>query len=240
MELPKEKTKVTNQDPKLMILFGKPKSGKTTIVSTLENNLLIDLEDGSDFVEAMKVKISNIKELLDLKKSIIEAGNPYDYITLDTATALEEYVLPLAKKKYKETPMGKNFQGEDVRMLPNGAGYLYAREAFKDVINTFKKATPHLILLGHQKDKQITKEGKELSENALDLSGKLERIISAEADALGYVYRKKNQTIINFNGGGESIVEARPPHLRGQEITIAESDESGNLTTHWDKIFKGE
>lgn len=105
------------------------------------------------------------------------------------------------------------------------------------IIDGFKPLFKYLILLGHTKDKMINKQGKELSENSLDLSGKLERIISADADALGYVYRQKNQTIINFNGGGDFIVEARPAHLRGKEIVIAESDADGKITFNWDKVF---
>ena len=47
----------------------------------------------------------------------------YKYITIDTISALEEnYAIDLALKIYKDTPMGKNFQGTDVRTLPNGAG----------------------------------------------------------------------------------------------------------------------
>ena len=134
--------------------------------------------------------------------------------------------------------MGKNFpKGGNVTQLPNGAGWLYVREAYKDVINSLRPLFKYFILLGHTKDKLINKSGKELSENTIDLTGKLERIISAQADALGYVYRQKNQTIINFNGGGDSIVEARPLHLRGKEIIIAESDEENKLTFHWDRVF---
>lgn len=133
--------------------------------------------------------------------------------------------------------MGKNFEGTDVRTLPNGAGYLYIREAYQKVINAFRPLCKCLILAGHTADKTINVQGKELSQNSLDLSGKLSRIISSKADALGYVYRRKNQTFINFNGGGDSVVEARPKHLRGQEIVIAESDEAGNITTNWNKVF---
>ena len=133
IELPKEKIKSTEKNPKFMILFGKPKCGKTTITSHLENNLIIDLEEGSDYVDALKVKVKSIGELKEVKKAIIEAGKPYKYITLDTATALEEMVMPLAIAKYKDTPIGKAFKGTDVRHLPNGAGYLYLREAYQEV-----------------------------------------------------------------------------------------------------------
>ena len=241
MILPTSKTKPMESNPKLMILFGKPKSGKTTIASGLEEALIIDLENGSDYVESMSVKVNSLQDLKDLKEALIESnskinGFTYKYGIIDTATKLEDMVLPLALTLYQATPMGKNFKG-DIRTLPNGAGYLYVREAYKMVIDGLKPLFKYIILLGHTKDKIINKQGKELTENSLDLSGKLERIISADADALGYVYRNKNQTIINFNGGGDFIVEARPLHLRGKEIVIAESDESGKITTYWNKIF---
>lgn len=238
IKLPTEKVKSTDQNPRFMILFGKPKCGKTTITSYLENNLILDLEKGSDYVDALKVSVNSMQDLKEVKEAIIEAGKPYKFITLDTATALEDMVMPLAIAKYKETPMGRSFKGKDIRHLPNGAGYLYLREAYKEVIDSFVDLAPYIILLGHQKDKQINKDGKELSENALDLTGKLERIMGAKADALGYIYRKKNQTIINFNGGGDATVEARPSHIRGKEIIIAESDEKGNIKTFWNQIFK--
>ncbi len=246
MNLPTIKSKPSTSNPKLLIIFGKPKSGKTTAVAGLDNNLIIDLEDGSNYVECMSIKAKSIDELKQIAVAIKEAGMPYKYITIDTITALEEMVLPMALTDYRATPMGKNFgldstTGQyyyvDVRTLPNGGGYLYIREAFQKVINIFRSLADYIILVGHTKDRTINRDGKELSENLLDLSGKLERIISSKADALGYVYRKKNQTIINFNGGDDLIVEARPAHLRGKEVVIADSDESGNITTYWDRIF---
>lgn len=43
IELPKSKVPAITQDPKNLILFGLPKVGKTTILSTLEGNLILDL-----------------------------------------------------------------------------------------------------------------------------------------------------------------------------------------------------
>ena len=47
----------------------------------------------------------------------------------------------------------------------------------------------------------------------------------------------ENQTLISFQGGENNIVEARAPHLRGKTVVIAESDESGKITTDWNKIY---
>lgn len=132
--------------------------------------------------------------------------------------------------------MGKNYN-DDVRKLPSGAGYLYIREAFFKVIDMYKSLCETLILICHCSDKLINKEGKELSEMSIDLTGKTARLVAADADAIGYVYRQKNQTFMNFNGGGDFIVEARQAHLRGKEIIVAESDDNNNVSTYWDRIF---
>jgi len=54
--LPKKKVSATRTNPKRMIIYSKPKTGKTTAFAGLDDNLIIDLENGSDYVEALKVK----------------------------------------------------------------------------------------------------------------------------------------------------------------------------------------
>lgn len=243
--LPKEKNKPKVNNPRFLVLYGKPKSGKTTIAAALDNNLIIDLEGGSEYLSALSVQARNIRDLGEISQAIqaeiTSTGNkPYQYITIDNATRLEEMCLDYAKTLYMQTPMGKTYKGNDIRTLPNGSGYMYLRQAVKKVIDMFKNLCDNFILIGHTKDKIINKEGEELSEMALDLVGKLGDIVCGEADAVGYVYRKKNETIISFEGGDNTIREARAPHLRGQKIVIAESDENNNVTVHWDRIFKAE
>ena len=240
--LPKEKVKAKVENPRFLIIFGKPKAGKTTLASKLDNNLIIDLEGGSEFLEALAVQARSVKDLGDIANAIREeikstGKKPYKYITLDNASRLEEICLSYAATLYRQTPMGKNYAGNDVRTLPNGSGYMYLQQAVRKVIDMFRDLCDNFILIGHLKDKMINKEGEELSEMSLDLVGKLANIICGEADAVGYVYRKKNETHISFEGGDNSVREARAPHLRGKNIVIAESDENNNIKVYWDKIY---
>lgn len=240
--LPKEKVKAKVENPRFLIIFGKPKAGKTTLASKLDNNLIIDLEGGSEFLEALAVQARSVKDLGDIANAIREeikstGKKPYKYITLDNATRLEEICLSYAATLYRQTPMGKNYSGNDVRTLPNGSGYMYLQQAVRKVIDMFRDLCDNFILIGHLKDKMINKEGEELSEMSLDLVGKLANVICGEADAVGYVYRKKNETHISFEGGDNSVREARAPHLRGKNIVIAESDENNNIKVYWDKIY---
>lgn len=240
--LPKEKIKAKVENPRFLILFGKPKSGKTTLASKLDNNLIIDLEGGSEFLEALAIQARSVKDLGDIANAIREeikntGKKPYKYITIDNATRLEEMCLSYAVQLYKQTPMGKNYNGTDVRTLPNGSGYMYLQQAVRKVLDMFKVLCDNFILIGHLKDKMINKEGEELSEMSLDLVGKLANIVCGEADAVGYVYRKKNETHISFEGGDNSVREARAPHLRGKNIVIAESNDDNSINVYWDKIY---
>lgn len=252
LTLPKQKVKATRVNPGSMILFSLPKAGKTTAVAALENCLIIDLEEGSNFVDALKFDVqkeARKKEVLPIDVlyeliQTIENENKkrgdyvYKYIALDTVTALEDVVLPLANKLYKDTPMGRNWIGDDVTTLPNGAGYRYTRMALSKVLNKIESLCDTFIILGHVRDKLIEKKGKEMTERGLDLTGKSASILCAQVDAIGYMYRDENKTVVNFNASKNLISGARSPHLKGQEIVIAESDEEGNVSIDWSKIFK--
>ena len=243
--LPTSKVPATSTNPHFMILYGRPKAGKTSALAQLDNNLIVDLEGGSTFIDAVAVQARSVNELGEIAQAIraknTEVGhNFYKHITIDNATRLEEICLPYAAILYRQTPMGKNWKGTDVRLLPNGSGYMYIRQAVRKVIDMFKDLCNEFILVGHVKDVQIEQNGEELSEMALDLVGKLSSIICGEADAVGYVYRKGNETHISFKGGDGTIKEARAPHLRGQDIIIATGNEDGTITTYWNKIYKNE
>lgn len=265
IELPTQRRNAQQYNPRLLVLFGKPKSGKSTLMASLDDNLIIDLEDGYRALSVMSVLARSAKELFEVKQALQEKMTkenkiPYKYITLDNATRLEEMALPFAAAKYRKTSMGQSWgflkdpknpmvnakdnNGKnipdpkaDVRILPNGAGYLYLRQAVKELVDMFKPFCETLILIAHVKDKQIQKNGQEMNEMSVDLAGKLGDIICGEADAIGYIYRSGKNTIISFEGGDNTIKEARPLHLRGKKFIVATSDEDNNVKVDMSPIF---
>jgi hypothetical protein len=234
--LPTKKVASTRVNPKRLVIYSKPKTGKTTAYAGLDNNLILDLEKGSNYVDALKVEVNSLQELIDTGKAIKDAGCPYKFVTIDTVTALEEMIMPLAVKLYKATSMGKNFDGDNVTTLPNGAGYLYIRQAFFQVLDFIDTLAPHIILSGHIKDKVIDDKGDMVMAANIDLTGKIKSLICANADAIGYMYRKGNKTILSFKTNEEVTCGARPDHLRNEEIVISEMID-GVLKTTWDKIY---
>jgi len=235
--LPTKKVKADRINPKRLIIYSKPKTGKTSAFAGLEGNLIIDLENGADYVEAIKVKANNLQELKEIGKAIKEANYPYKYVTIDTVTALEDMVMPLAINLYKQTPMGKNYSGDSILTLPNGAGYLYVRQAFFQVLDFIDTLAPQIILSGHIKDKQVDDKGEMVMSANIDLTGKIKSLICANADAIGYMFRRGEQTILSFKTNEEVTCGARPEHLRNEEIVISEMV-NGELMTHWEKVYK--
>lgn len=235
--LPKKKVEASRVNPKRLVIYSKPKTGKTTALAGLDGNLLIDLENGSDYISAFKVKVSNLSELKQLGEEIKAAGRPYKYVSIDTVTALEDMIKPLALKLYKNTSMGKYYEGDDVAKLANGAGYLYIRQAFFQILDYIDTFADNIILSGHIKDKQVDDSGELVMAANIDLTGKIKSLLCANADAIGYVYRKDNKTMISFKTNEEVTCGARSEHLKNQEIVLAEETE-GVYKTYWDRIYK--
>ena len=80
------------------------------------------------------------------------------------------------------------------------------------------------------------KEDEEFA--TLDLQGKLAMIVSSKSDAIGYMYRTKdNKNILSFKTKDEVVCGSRANHLKNAEIVISELDEDGKFITHWDEIY---
>lgn len=265
--LPTAPIKAAVKNPKNLIIFSKPKVGKTTLLSMLPNCLILDFEDGSDYVDALKVKIIGInlpaKEdpavrderhkqnrfyLTEIGKAIKDAGKPYDFVAVDTATALEDMCITYAESLYSKSPMGKYwFTGKDGQLppkqqygnilnLPEGAGYKWLRDAYEKSIKFIQSLADQVIIAGHVKDIQLDKNGSEFTSSDLDLTGKIKRISASYSDAIGYLFRRGNKTILSFKSSDEIACGARPAHLKGKEIILAEENE-GEIETFWERIY---
>lgn len=233
--LPKTKVVAAYKSPRKLVIFSKPKVGKTSALAALDNSLILDFENGSDFLDAVKIKVNSLEHLRKIGEQIIKEGKPYKYIVVDTVTKIEDLVLPLALKLYQQTAMGKSFNG-NVTSLPNGAGYLYLREAFFSVTNYIETLADRIIYLGHLKAKFLEKNGKEVAAAELDLTGKIKSMLSADVDAIGLLYRDGNKTILSFKTSDDVICGARPDHLKNVELTLSEIKD-GKLEVNWDQIF---
>lgn len=253
IQIPLKKIVPKSLNPRNLIIFSKPKTGKTILAAELPNALILDFEDGSEFVSAMKIKVSSIEDLKEIKKQIEEAKFPYEYVVIDTVTAIENITIPYAEQIYSATSPGKNwFKKNDdgtayapdsgkakygnILNMPEGAGYSHFWSAHTKVVSFIRTFAPRMIQLGHVKDTSLDKSGAIFNTIDLDVRGKLKRIVTSDADGIGYMYRKGNQNIISFKTTDEVACGIRSPHLTNQELVISEMID-GVFTAYWDKIY---
>lgn len=228
--LPSAPVIATKVNPSILVLYGPPKVGKTTLLTKLPNCLIVDTEKGSEYVSALKVSCENLRDLREVCASIVNAGKPYTYVAFDSIDAIETWCEAEATAMYKATILGKNFQGSSVLELPNGGGYLWLRNAFNKHLNLMSKCAEYIILVGHVRDSVLQVTGnQEVQAKSLDLTGKIRNIVCAQADAIGYMTRNaKDEITINFKTKELINCGGRCEHLKGVDMVFND----------WKQIYK--
>jgi hypothetical protein len=225
--LPTIPTPPVHVDPKLLLLYGPPKVGKTTILSSLPDCLIVDTEDGSDYASALKIKINSVAELAELSSTIVKAGCPYKVVAIDTITRVEDWCELHATREYRKSVIGKSFEGKSVLELPQGSGYFWLRKAFDEVLSLVRPMAKHVILVGHLREKLLggkdSKADTVVSSKDLDLTGKIKQIACSRADGIGYMYRHQTtkQLMINFESSETINCGARCAHLKAKSFDMS-------------------
>tara|TARA_Y100000593_G_C4314088_1_gene339912 strand:+ start:339 stop:1013 length:675 start_codon:yes stop_codon:yes gene_type:complete len=221
MKLVKEKRKAVSVNPSTLLLYGAPKVGKTTMLSQLDDCLIIDTEKGSRMIEGYIQEVNSRDELIDTLIAIKESKDvKYKYIAIDTIDKVAEW----AERRVCEEE-GVN----SIADLAFGKGYGLVREKVAKTVSAFKEVAEHLIIIGHRKVAYAVTEGSTtVIPESLDLTGKLKNVIMAGADAIGYVYRNdKQELMVSFKANDTIEAGSRCPHLKGKEVKF-----------EWKNIYK--
>tara|TARA_Y100001937_G_scaffold95132_1_gene129124 strand:- start:8649 stop:9323 length:675 start_codon:yes stop_codon:yes gene_type:complete len=221
MKLTKEKRKAISVNPSTLLLYGAPKVGKTTMLSNLDDCLIIDTEKGSRMIEGYIQEVNSRDELIETLIAIKESKDvKYKYIAIDTIDKVAEW----AERRVCEEE-GVN----SIADLAFGKGYGLVREKVAKTISHFKEVAEHLIIIGHRKVAYAVTEGNPIViPESLDLTGKLKNVIMAGCDAIGYVYRDdKENLMVSFKANDSIEAGSRCPHLKGKEVKF-----------EWKNIYK--
>ena len=213
MQLPTQKQPPERRNPKLLTIFGQSKVGKTTALAALDDCLIIDTEEGADLIEALKVRVNNLKEFNDMLMAILDSEHKYTYVALDT---LDNVVFWLEAATCKEHGV------KQIGDIPFGGGYSEVRDKVMLYINRLKQICTHVIIVGHRKKTIIGTETVEVNTSSLDLSGKLKNFVMADSDAIGFVYRddESGELMISFESSNELEAGSRCLHLRGKKLPL--------------------
>ena len=217
--LKKLKRKPVSVNPGILLLYGAPKVGKTTMLSKLNDCLVVDTEQGGNMLEGYFHSVNSKEELLQFYAEAAE-GHEYKYFALDTVDKIVTWT---------EKDVCREFDIESINDLPFGKGFGLVRER---VMNNIKKLTSlcdHLIIVGHRKTASPIDNSTAIEPESLDISGKLKNMIMAQADGIGYMFREDDKLMVSFESGKALEAGSRCEHLRGK---VFEFD--------WNKIYKKE
>ena len=266
IELPKKIITKAVIEPRRLLFYSLPKAGKTTIFSQLPNSLIIDTEDGSDFVDAVKIKVDThlplekqYKQFMEILRAIWKEGYdkekgiytpPYETLIIDTTTRLDEWSEIIGTLEYMDKPQGKSYNRDEkdkkTKLSPSDP--------------RFEKVTALPQGYGYMHSRDVMMR---LYDNICRLSPKTifcchvkdkyvaqnlsEEVYTREIALTGKVkdiYASKVDAIAYaFRDGNKLNLSfsgaegSRCPYLSGQTITISESDENGEVRTYWDRVY---
>ena len=167
---------------KYILLYGKPKTGKTTMASRFPKNLLIAFEKGYNAIDGIKaVDINKWTEFRQVLKQLEkpEAREMYDTITIDTTT--------IAYEMCEQFVCSQNGV-QSIRDIPWGQGWTLAKKEFESCLRKITMLGYGLVLISHiETRKEKTADDSEIEILAPSMPKRCYEVVNQIVDIIGYI-----------------------------------------------------
>lgn len=174
---------------KYILIYGKPKCGKTTLASKFPKNLLIAFEKGYNAINDIYAQDINswseFKQVLrQLKRP--EAQELYHTITIDTTT--------LAYDMCEQYICQQNGV-QSISDIPWGGGYSATKKEFEKCLREITMLGYGLVLISHiEVRKEKTADDSEIEILAPSMPKRCYEIVNQIVDIIGYIATEWNDT----------------------------------------------
>ena len=166
---------------KIVVIYGEPKVGKTTIASQFPNALLLAFEKGYNALSG--VMAQNVTKWSEFKKALKQLENKavqekFETIVVDTVdlayASCEKFIIQR--------------EGVDkIGDIPYGAGYKMVRDEFDTSLRSIPMMNYGLVMISHaQIATQTMEDGTEYSKTLPTLAKQPRQIVLSMADIIGY------------------------------------------------------
>ena len=175
---------------KFLLIYGQPKTGKSTFGSQLPRSLFLNFEQGTNALAG--IRSVPILRWTDFKKVLTQLRKPqaremYDSIVVDTASIAWQLC-----EKYVCQREGV----ESIRDIPWGEGWGMLRNEFSECWREITLLGFGILFIAHSKDKPTEmrdEEGNAITAVAPDLPNQCYTIINSIVDIIGYLQVQMNQ-----------------------------------------------
>lgn len=186
---------------KYMLIYGQPKTGKSTFGSQLPRGLFLNFEQGTNALAGIRsvpiLRWSDFKKVLSqLRKP--QAREMYDTIVVDTVSIAWQLC-----EKYICQREGV----ESIRDIPWGQGWGMLRNEFSECWREITLLGFGILFIAHSKDKPTEmqdEDGNAITAVAPDLPNQCYTIINSIVDIIGYL-----QVQMNNDGTSERYLYTR-------------------------------
>jgi len=177
-----KKTDVAPERPVIILIYGVPGVGKTSIANTAKNPILIDTDRGFDRA-CNRVDTIVARSWDDV---LADEGCIKDYSTVVTDTAksvLDDFLIEYVERR-------------DYKLKTNKQKMFGAiGEEFKNFVNRRRTENVDLIFIAHAKEKEV----KDSTFVFPDITGGSKELLIRIADQIGYVSIVNNKRVLSFD-----------------------------------------
>ena len=198
-----------------VLMYGTPKSGKTTTASKFPKALLAAFEKGYSAIPNVKAQpINSWSEFRQLLKALEspKAKEMYSTIVVDTADIAYDYCVKYVCAKASDAQHDYDNIGD----IPYGKGYKMAETEFDECLRKILQMDYGLVLISHATDKTFTDtNGNEYNQIVPTLDNRARKICERTCDIIGYTHSE-----YNADGGTTTYMEMRgtPRYVAGSRF----------------------
>jgi hypothetical protein len=186
---------------KFLLIYGQPKTGKSTFGSQLPRALFMNFEQGTNALAG--IKSQPILRWTDAKKVLTQLRKPqakeiFDTIVVDTASIAWQLC-----EKY----ICQRENVDSIRDVPWGQGWNMLRQEFSEFWREITLLGFGILFIAHSKDKPTemrNEDGEAITAVCPDLPNQCYTIINSIVDIIGYL-----QVQMNPDGTSERFLYTR-------------------------------